>query len=222
MLKAIAQARSVCCALCVAAVLWAGAGLLHATEPGTEPAHAAAASTAHAAEKSGTVNWQSVEHGAPIPHQVPLVTDADTGIAAGFAPQWIQRSIIPWPPIMQDPDLPGRLIQRIANGSRRPDDSWAHQMAARLRDALSMVGNADVLRYARVFCGSQGCLCYYETPLDASSVEAYDHARSSLLHGLLDDNGWGKSFGIAATDVNEVGETGVWELIYILRPKARR
>src|SRR5215469_6198357 len=147
---------------------------------------AIAAEQSHAtAAPAPSVDWRTVEHGAPIPHQLPVVPDADTGLAAGFAPQWIQRSITQWPPMIQDPDLPARLVQRIANGERRRDDQWAHEAANRLWDSLRTNGNADVLRYARVFCGSQGCLAYFETPLDPASVEAYDHARSGVLHAML-------------------------------------
>lgn len=210
-----ANARSLAYLLCVAIAL--GASGNAAIAAGRSPAAAAPAS--RAARKADSIDWQTVEHGSPIPHQLPVVADADTGVAAGFAPQWIQRSITQWPPSIQDPDLPAKLVQRIANGARRADDQWAHEVANRLRESLRTNGNADVLRYARVFCGAQGCLCYFETPLDATSVDAYDHARSGVLHAMLDDNGWGKNFGITVSNVGEVGETGAWELIYILKGK---
>lgn len=188
----------------------------------------ASCNAALAADRTGantaatsSIDWRTIEHAAPIPHQLPVVTDADTGLAAGFAPQWIQRSITQWPPSMQDPDLPAKEVQRIASGQRRPGDQWAREVADKLRDTLRLNGDADVMRYARIFCGSQGCLCYFETPSDPSSLDAYHRARSGLLRALLDANGWGKAFGITVANVNEVGETGVWELIYILRPKAR-
>lgn len=180
----------------------------------------ATAATSPTAQASGPINWQSVDPGSPIPHQMP-VADADTALGAGFAPQWVERSVQPWPPSIQDPDLPAKLILRIAKGERRPDDRWAHEAANELRTTLRTNGNPDVLRYARVFCGSQGCLCYFETPLDSTSLESFERARGDLLHGLLDDNGWGRSLGITAPDVDEVAEMGVWELIYILRPKSK-
>lgn len=178
-----------------------------------------AASGSRGAPATAPINWNTVEHGSPIPHQMP-VADADTAIAAGFAPQWVERSITQWPPSVQDPNLPANTVLRIAKGDRRPDDQWAHEVANRLRATLRANGNADVLRYARVFCGSEGCLCYFETP-DLPSLEPYDRARSDLLHGLLDNDGWGRTFDIKPTNVNEVGETGVWELIYILRSKSK-
>lgn len=210
-----ANARSVLYLLSAAIAV----GASGSTASAAAPSHATAAPASGAAQTAGSVDWRTIEHGAPIPHQLPVVTDADTGLAAGFAPQWIQRSIGEWPPIMQDPELPGRVVQRIANGERRPDDQWAQQVATRLQESLRTNGNADVLRYARVFCGSVGCLLYFETPSDPSSIDVYDHARSGVLHSMLDDKGWGKPFGITATNVGEVGETGLWELIYILKGK---
>jgi hypothetical protein len=180
----------------------------------------AAAPTSSDAHANGAINWQMVEHGSPIPHQMP-VADADTAIQAGFAPQWIARSIKPWPPSVQDPDLPAKRVLQIAKADRRPDDRWAHEAADKLRATIRTNGNADILKYARVFCGSEGCLCYFETTADASSFEAYERVRSDLLHGLLDDGGWGRALDIKPGNVNEVGETGIWELIYILRTKSR-
>jgi hypothetical protein len=212
----IARSPRLLCVLCASMAIGVGSNSM-----ASEQSHTRALQAERAALVDNSIDWQTVEHGSPIPHQMP-VADADTALAAGFAPQWIQRSVTQWPPSVADPDLPAKTVQRIASGDRRQDDQWAHEVANRLRDSLRTDGNADVLRYARVFCGSQGCLVYYETPLDSSSLETYDHARSVLLHGMLDDNGWGRTFGIVPTDVNEVGETGVWELIYILRPKPRR
>jgi hypothetical protein len=211
-----ANARGVIYLLCAAIVMGANA---RPSTAGDQPHAAAAASARAATAKANAIDWRLIEHGAPVPHQLPVVADADTGMAAGFAPQWIQRSITDWPPSVQDPNLPAKIVQRIANGERRRNDPWAHEVANRLQDGLRKNGNADVLRYARVFCGSVGCLCYFETPLDSSSLDAYDHARSGLLHAMLDQNGWGMSFGITAANVGEVGETGVWELIYILKGK---
>lgn len=148
------------------------------------------------------------------------VADADTAIDSGFAPQWIERSITEWPPSVQDPNLPAKEVLRIAKGARRPDDRWAREVDNRLRDTMRSNGSADVLRYARVFCGSEGCLCYFETP-DTPSLDPYEHMRSALLHALLDSNGWGHALGIDPANVHEVGETGVWELIYILRGKPK-
>jgi hypothetical protein len=203
-----ANARSLLYWLCATIALGASGNVAVAADRSPAPA-----------AKANPIDWRTVENGSPIPHQLPVVADADTGLAAGFAPQWIQRAITPWPPMMADPDLPAKLVQRIANGERRAGDQWAHEVASRLRDSLRIHGNADTQRYTRIFCGSQGCLAYFETRSDSSSVEAYDHARSGLLHAMLDDNGWGKAFGITAANVGEVGETGVWELVYIVRGK---
>jgi hypothetical protein len=175
------------------------------------------------ASESASVDWAMIGHAAPIPHQLPVVADAESALQAGFAPQWIERSVTEWPPSIQDPDLPAKLILRIAKGVRRPDDRWAGDLASKLRATITATGDADVQRYARVFCGSTGCLCYFEIPADSPSLESFDDVRSVILHGLLDKGGWGQqTFGIVQTDVNEVGELGTWELIYILRPKTAK
>ena len=180
----------------------------------------AAVSGARSAAATDPIDWSTVEHGSPIPHQMP-VADADTASASGFSPQWIQRSITQWPPSVQDPDLPAKLVSRIAKGVRRSDDPWAREVANRLRATLQANGTPEVLRYARVFCGSEGCLCYFDMPDSSPSLEPYDRARNSLIRALVDKEGWGQAFGIKPTDVDEVGETGVWELIYIVRGKAK-
>jgi hypothetical protein len=194
-------------------------GLSGSVGVAAERSKAAAAPVSHGTQPAA-IDWQNVEHASPIPHQMP-VADADTAIQSGFAPQWIERSITQWPPSFQDPNLPAKLILRIAKGNRRPDDRWAHEAADKLRATIRMTGDADVIRYGRVFCGSEGCLCYFELPNDATSLEPYYSARSALLHGLLDNDGWGHALGIKTADVDEVGETGVWELIYVLRNKPK-
>ena len=209
MQKIIDRIASLLCLLCATLGLSGQFGFA-AVQP-----KAAAAPASHGVQSSA-VDWQKVENAAPIPHQMPTA-DADTAIQSGFAPQWIERSINPWPPSIQDPSLPARLILRIAKGDRRPDDRWAHEVADKLRAAIRATGDADVIRYGRVFCGSEGCLCYFEIPVDSASLDPYAHARSALLHGLLDSDGWGHALGIKPTNVDEVGETGIWELIYILR-----
>jgi hypothetical protein len=200
--------------LWAATLVWMGGSIALAAEQ----SKAAAAPATRDAPATGPIDWRTVEHGSPIPHQMP-VADADKAIDAGFSPQWVERSITKWPPSAQDPDLPAKQVLRIAKGNRRANDQWAHDVANRLRATLRINGDANVLRYARVFCGSEGCLCYYETPPESFAL--YGRVRSDLLHGLLDDGGWGHSLDIAPTNVDEVGSTGAWELIYILRGSAQ-
>ena len=213
MQKASARIPHLIALLCTAMLLAGGTRAVAAGNP------SAAAPASQTATASGPIDWQKVEHGSPIPHQMP-VGDGDKAIDAGFAPQWIERSITQWPPSFQDPDLPSKQVLKIAKGNRRANDKWAHDMDAHLRATLRINGDANVLRYARVFCGSEGCLCYYETTPD--SFPLYGKVRSDLLHGLLDDSGWGHGLGVDPANVDEVGSTGAWELIYIVRGSAKK
>jgi hypothetical protein len=158
------------------------------------------------AEAEQTVDWTSVKAHSPIPNTLPT-GPSDDPLEAGFAAEWIKRSL----------DYPGNASQRqlalgIVSRHRTANDRWAIGMEEQLREIISTtVQNVAV---SRVFCNGIGCLCYVQ--LDGNRGIPLE-----VIPELLGPKG--RKFGIQRSDLEAVviGDypDTPWQLTIVKRPK---
>ncbi len=157
------------------------------------------------------IDWTSVQVGAPIPDLMPAA-QSDDPLETGFAPQWIEHAVFPFP---SSASAWGRkLALEIVARRRSPDDYWAATMEEELREIVRTKLPAS--RNARVFCNSAGCLCYVER--DEPFV-----ARSIVYLELLGETG--RKYGVDKYNLGVLVHVGrspgiPWELTLVRHPSA--
>src|ERR1700722_10075928 len=172
-----------------------------------------ATATLSGADAVRAINWDEVKLDSAIPHLMPA-GDSDDPLEAGFAPQWIEHSLVIhhpkriayaqtgiYGPQGTNATVPAETLalQMIAE-PRDPTDSWAHTVDRKIRDTIRANGGYDSMVVWRVFCGSHGCLCYLEFPPPPNATADQLDVAIALRHELTADNGWGRQLGIGPLD----------------------
>jgi hypothetical protein len=164
------------------------------------------------------IDWDKVGDFAPIPRSLPTGQAADA-VDAGFVPEWFEHSIGRW--TTRGAPIDGKvnaieitpLASRIMSQSKSPEDVWAQGVESRLRSIIAdnLSGNEQVI--SRVFCSSEGCLCYFE------DTDPSQHMRPTQDVGraVLSDPR-SRADGITSQTFYVTGTRG-WDLILISRNK---
>lgn len=166
------------------------------------------------------IDWEKVGSFSPIPRLMPARRAADA-VDAGFAPEWIERSIGNWWQAESQryqgkyayaPVQPMAL--QIMSQSKSPDDAWANGMESDLTSFIARKSPANAQLLTRVFCNAEGCLCYLEDEND----QVLGRPTDNVLASLRDDPMWTQTYGIKPLTFYRTG-TKTWDLILIARPK---
>jgi hypothetical protein len=159
------------------------------------------------AKAAAEIDWNSVTVLSAIPESMPAQS-SDDPVEAGFAREWIERSVLP-----AVDDTSKSLVMKIATLRRNPNDKWAISTESALRQLIgSTVPHA---KHPRVFCNAVGCLVYVERDLrriPLSAIVATEHSGPR-----------GRELGIKKEDlghlIHAVWGPGIpWELTVIRRP----
>jgi hypothetical protein len=165
------------------------------------------------------IDWTSVRETFPIPRQMPT-GEADTAYGAGFAPEWVEKSIGRNIPMSgryggRCPLIPLKpMILEIMSEAKGPDDNWAHGLEYELRRVLEAeYANKRAPTVTRTFCNRHGCLVYLE----------FDGKRSSTVSAIpmrILKAPWHKQFGITGDNVFNIttatrGLNIEWQLMMI-------
>jgi len=186
--------------------------------PRDQPEPAGVAEQLTGAQVVHTTDWESVQSGSPIPEQMPTA-QSDDPLEAGFARQWITRSLSAWPQRqIRDWALAVVSKRRVA------DDIWAYQLEHQLREFIRMERDIDPGHpfVSRVFCNSVGCLCYVESHTSFAD-------KTASLYGALQGD-VGKKFAISSEDISRIAMAGPeighspleWTLVVIKRNQKPR
>jgi hypothetical protein len=154
------------------------------------------------------IDWNSVKAASPIPALMPTI-DSDDPLEAGFAPQWIKRSLGPMEAAKKI--SAARTALTIISKKRMADDTWANGVDYELRKLIRTKIASEQPTVSRVFCSASGCLCYWERE-NKIMGDSYPTMMGELRNG----DGWAKEFGIEARDISYVG-TSTWTLFLIVR-----
>jgi hypothetical protein len=130
------------------------ASLAFAIEP---PSGGSTAAPLTGAEAERSIAWSTVRKGDAIPALMPRSRSADA-LDAGFAPEWVERSVRPLP----GGEESAQLMLGIVSEQRAPDDAWADKVEDYLREFIGTQVDVQAPTTSRVFCNSVGCLCYLE------------------------------------------------------------
>lgn len=164
------------------------------------------------------IDWDKVKDFAPIPRSLPTRQAVDA-VDAGFVPEWFDHSIGRW--TTRGGPIDGKVnaieitpwASRIISESKSSDDTWAQGVESRLRSIIASNLPGDEQVVSRVFCSSQGCLCYLEdTDLSKQTRSTQEVTRSTLNDPQI------RAYGITSQTLYITGTLG-WDLILILRIK---
>jgi hypothetical protein len=162
------------------------------------------------AEAEHSIDWNRVGKGDAIPASMPTSRSADA-LDAGFAPEWVERSVRPFP----GGEVAAPLILAIMSERRVPDDAWADEVEHYLREFIRTQVAVQAPTIFRVFCNSVGCLCYLErarSPL--THLMIYKALRSQAASGFGT-----KEMSMTILDQPPRPSTS-WELTIVTRPRA--
>jgi len=123
-----------------------------------------------------SIDWNAVGIGAPIPDVMPAA-DSDDPVEAGFAPEWIDRAVVP---SLQADQKGQELVREIVSSPRKETDHLAYEVDAKLREIIRTSLPAG--KHARVFCNALGCLCYVERngPFSQTSIVYHELAKAPM------------------------------------------
>jgi hypothetical protein len=161
------------------------------------------------------LDWDKVQDFAPIPRSLPARQAADA-VDAGFVPEWFEHSIGRWTTRGRAIDGKVNAIEIAPLASRimsESKDAWAQGVETQLRSiiASNLPGNGQVI--SRVFCSSDGCLCY----LEDTDLSKHTRPTVEVTRSVLNDP-QSRAYGITSQTLYVTG-TGGWDLILISRTK---
>ncbi len=193
-------------ALAVVAVAIA-ASLAFAIEPSSGGSTAAPLT---GAEAERSIAWSTVGKGDAIPAVMPTSRSANS-LEAGFAHEWVERSVRPLP----GGDEAAPLMLRIMSEPRAPDDAWANEVEHYLSEFIRTQVDVQAPTVSRVFCNSVGCLCYLER---TGSPLTWLMISNALMSPAASEFGT-KQLGITTFEHPPRHGTK-WELTIVTRPSA--
>ena len=144
---------------------------------------------------SSSVNWNLVFDSYPIPREMPA-GESDTPLGAGFAPEWVERSLRNRDGVLMRHDGtspfvdPKPMILDIVSSPKAPDDNWSYGVEYEIRRIVERefkkVPPPDV---SRIFCNVHGCLIYLE-------FQHQPVSKLGLIPNAILRSDWRADFGI--------------------------